>query len=167
MYATDFRNRPLSISEVTELTSLTPRTIRYYHEVGLVPEPDRDGAGNRSYRMEEITRLLWVQRMTAAGLSLDAVRQVAEASNDQQVQTLLNELDQELAAKEEQLREQRTVVAQLRELGSTMGVFTPKVAAAYKAAGLEALSREEQEFMLLLESTHGTSAALGLVRPIM
>ncbi|MGI5290836.1 MerR family transcriptional regulator [Nonomuraea polychroma] len=164
MHAKDFRNKPLSIGEVAELTSLTPRTIRYYHEIGLVPEPDRDSAGNRSYHMEEITRLLWVQRMTAAGLSLEAVREAAEATDDQQVQTLLTELDRILAAKEERLRQQRAVVAQLREFGSTTGLFTPEVAAAYKAAGLEVPSKEEQEFMLLLESALGTGAALDRVR---
>ncbi|MFI6768910.1 MerR family transcriptional regulator [Streptomyces sp. NPDC050355] len=164
MHAKDFRNKPLSIGEVAELTSLTPRTIRYYHEIGLVPEPGRDGAGNRSYRMEEITRLLWVQRMTAAGLSLEAVREAAEATDDQQVQTLLTELDRVLAAKEERLRQQREVVAQLREFGSATGLFTLEVAAAYKAAGLEVPGKEEQEFMLLLEATHGTSAALDMVQ---
>ncbi|MGP3991783.1 helix-turn-helix domain-containing protein [Streptomyces sp. 3N207] len=164
MNANRFRDRPLSIGEVAELTSLTPRTIRYYHEIGLVPEPDRDGAGNRSYRMEEIIRLLWVQRMTAAGLSLEAVREAAEATDDQQIQTLLTELDRILAAKEERLRQQRAVVARLREFGSITGLFTPEVAAAYKAAGLEAPSKEDQEFILLLEATHGTGAALDMVR---
>ncbi|MFJ9468213.1 helix-turn-helix domain-containing protein [Streptomyces caniferus] len=164
MQATDFRNKPLSIGEVAELTSLTPRTIRYYHEIGLVPEPQRNGAGNRSYRMEEITRLLWIQRMTAAGLSLEAIREAAETTDDQHVQTLLTELDRVLAAKEERLRQQRAAVARLREYGTTTGVFTPEVAAAYKAAGLEVPCKEEQELMLLLEATHGTTTVLGTVQ---
>lgn len=164
MNAKRFRNRPLSIGEVAELTSLTPRTIRYYHEIGLVPEPGRDGSGNRAYRMEEITRLLWVQRMAAAGLSLDAVREAAEATDGRQVRTLLTELDRALAEKEERLRQQREAVARLLEFGSATGLFAPEVAAAHQAAGLEDPGREEQEFLLLLEATHGVSAALGVVQ---
>ncbi|WP_327357988.1 helix-turn-helix domain-containing protein [Streptomyces sp. NBC_01304] len=159
-----FHDKPLTIGEVSELTSLTPRTIRYYHEIGLVPEPGRDGAGNRAYRMEEITRLLWVQRMAAAGLSLEAVKEAAEATDDQQVQTLLTELDRILAAKEEQLRQQRAAVARLREFGSAIGLFTPEVAAAHKAGGLDVPSEQEQGFLLLLEATHGVGAALGSVQ---
>ncbi|WP_327358675.1 helix-turn-helix domain-containing protein [Streptomyces sp. NBC_01304] len=159
-----FRDKPLTIGEVSELTSLTPRTIRYYHEIGLVPEPGRDGAGNRAYRFEEITRLLWVQRMAAAGLSLEAVKEAAEATDDQQIQTLLTELDRILAAKEEQLRQQRAAVARLREFGSARGLFTPEVAAAHQAGGLDVPSEEEQGFLLLLEATHGVGAALGSVQ---
>ncbi|WP_405489433.1 MerR family transcriptional regulator [Streptomyces sp. NBC_00096] len=167
MDAKRFRNSPLSIGEVSELTSLTPRTIRHYHQIGLVPEPGRDGAGNRAYRLEEITRLLWVRRMAAAGLSLEAVREAseaAEASDDRRIQTLLAELDRILAAKEEQLRGQREAVARLREFGSATGLFAPEVAAAHKAAGLDAPSREEQGFMLLLEATHGHGILLDSVR---
>ncbi|WP_128382537.1 MerR family transcriptional regulator [Streptomyces cavernae] len=164
MHTTDFLDKPLSIGEVAELTSLTPRAIRYYHEIGLVPEPDRNGTSNRAYRMGEITRLLWVQRMTAAGLSLEAVREAANASDDQQVQTLLTELDRVLAAKEEGLRQQRAVIARLREFGTTTGLFTPEVAAAHKAAGLEVPSKDKQELMLLLEATLGTGFALDIVR---
>ncbi|MEV6954411.1 MerR family transcriptional regulator [Streptomyces sp. NPDC051183] len=159
-----FRDAPLSIGEVAELTSLTPRAIRHYHELGLVPEPERDGAGNRAYRMEQITRLLWVRRMAAVGLSLDAVREAAEATDDQGIQPLLDELERTLAAKEEELRGQRAALARLREFGAATGLLAPEVAAAHRAAGLQAPGRQEQEFLLLLEATHGPGVVLGQVR---
>ncbi len=40
----------LRIGEVAKLTGTTPRTIRYYEEIGLLPEPgDREPGAHRSY----------------------------------------------------------------------------------------------------------------------
>ncbi|UWS70162.1 MerR family transcriptional regulator [Streptomyces noursei] len=152
MSASGFRDRPLSIGEVSELISLTARTIRYYHEIGLVPEPARDDAGNRAYRLEEISRLLWVQRMAAAGLSLKAVREAAEATDDQCVQDLLTELDRNLAAKEDELRQQRAAVAQLRAFGVANGLFVPETATVLHEAGIDARGRQGEELMLLINT---------------
>jgi len=50
----------LRIGELAELAGVTTRTIRHYHRIGLVPEPQRAGNGYRCYRMlladEQVSR---------------------------------------------------------------------------------------------------------------
>lgn len=62
----------MKVSECAELTGVTVRTIRYYHQVGLVPVPDEvDGA--RDYSMSHVARILRVRWLAGAGLSLDTI----------------------------------------------------------------------------------------------
>ena len=52
------RRRPtLRIGEVAELTGTTPRTIRYYEEIGLLPERDRAQGKHRSYTEADVERV--------------------------------------------------------------------------------------------------------------
>ncbi|MEA2470711.1 MAG: MerR family transcriptional regulator, repressor of the yfmOP operon, partial [Thermoleophilaceae bacterium] len=48
----------LRIGEVAELTGTTPRTIRYYEEIGLLPEAsDRVSGKRRLYTQADVERL--------------------------------------------------------------------------------------------------------------
>ena len=73
--------RPLRIGEVAELTGTTPRTIRYYEEIGLLPEAkDRPQGKRRLYTQEEVERLRELIRMRdLLGLSLDDLKRLVDA----------------------------------------------------------------------------------------
>jgi MerR family transcriptional regulator, repressor of the yfmOP operon len=73
--------RPLRIGEVAELTGTTPRTIRYYEEIGLLPEAeDRPQGKQRLYSHEEVERLRELIRMRdLLGLSLEDLKQLVDA----------------------------------------------------------------------------------------
>jgi MerR family transcriptional regulator, repressor of the yfmOP operon len=73
--------RPLRIGEVAELTGTTPRTIRYYEEIGLLPEPeDREHGKRRLYTPDDVERLQELLRMKdLLGLSLDDLKRLVEA----------------------------------------------------------------------------------------
>ena len=73
--------RPLRIGEVAELTGTTPRTIRYYEEIGLLPEAeDRPQGKQRLYSREEVDRLRELIRMRdLLGLSLEDLKQLVDA----------------------------------------------------------------------------------------
>ena len=47
----------LAISEVAARTGLSPRTIRYYEELGLLPGVRRREGGRRVYGPDELERL--------------------------------------------------------------------------------------------------------------
>ena len=49
----------LHISEVAALVGVSPKTIRYYHEVGLLAEPARTEAGYRLYTTYLAFRVWW------------------------------------------------------------------------------------------------------------
>jgi DNA-binding transcriptional MerR regulator len=53
------------IGEVAALVGVSPKTIRYYHEVGLLAEPPRTGAGYRLYTAQDLLRLQRIRRLRA------------------------------------------------------------------------------------------------------
>ena len=73
--------RPLRIGEVAELTGTTPRTIRYYEEIGLLHEAgDREHGKRRHYTAGDVERLQELIRMKdLLGLSLDDLKRLVEA----------------------------------------------------------------------------------------
>jgi MerR family transcriptional regulator, repressor of the yfmOP operon len=75
--------RPLRIGEVAELTGTTARTIRYYEEIGLLPEAaDRAQGKRRLYTSADVERLRELIRLRdLLGLSLDDLKTLAEAES--------------------------------------------------------------------------------------
>ena len=69
------------IGEVAERLGVTPRTIRYYEERGLLqPAPTRAKGAHRLYREVDITRLEELIRLRdLLGLSLEELAELAEA----------------------------------------------------------------------------------------
>jgi DNA-binding transcriptional MerR regulator len=71
----------LRIGDVARLVGTTPRTIRYYEEIGLLAEaPARPSGGHRLYTQSEVDRLREVMRLKELlGLSLEELRTVLAA----------------------------------------------------------------------------------------
>jgi MerR family transcriptional regulator, repressor of the yfmOP operon len=77
------RARRLRIGEVAELTGTTPRTIRYYEEIGLLgSEPEREQGKHRFYTQADVDRVREIIRLRdLLGLSLDQLSQLLEAES--------------------------------------------------------------------------------------
>ena len=73
--------RVMRIGEVAELTGTTPRTIRYYEEIGLLGgEAAREQGKHRCYTYGDVERIREVVRLRdLLGLSLDQLSQLVEA----------------------------------------------------------------------------------------
>lgn len=69
----------LSIGEVARLTGKPASAIRYYEDVGLLPSPVRV-SGKRRYDAGVVRTLAVVETAQRAGLSLDEIRLLLEAS---------------------------------------------------------------------------------------
>jgi MerR family transcriptional regulator, repressor of the yfmOP operon len=71
----------LRIGEVAELTGTTPRTIRYYEEIGLLPgASDREQGKHRCYTSDDVERINEIVRMRdLLGLSLEQLAQLLQA----------------------------------------------------------------------------------------
>lgn len=65
-----------SITEVCEKTGLSPRTLRYYEEIGLLPDVRRSEGGRRVYGPDALERLGFIRRLKALGLSLAEIREL-------------------------------------------------------------------------------------------
>jgi DNA-binding transcriptional MerR regulator len=70
----------LRIGQVAELTGTTPRTIRYYEEIGLLrAAPEREPGAHRVYEQSDVERLQEVLRLKRVlGLSLEELRELSE-----------------------------------------------------------------------------------------
>jgi DNA-binding transcriptional MerR regulator len=75
--------RRFRIGDLAKLTSTTPRTIRYYEEIGLLaPGEEREPGAHRSYGEEDLERLQELLRLRELlGVSLDELRELAAAES--------------------------------------------------------------------------------------
>ena len=73
--------RALRIGQVAERTGTTPRTIRYYEEIGLLPRaPGREPGSHRLYEENDVERLQELLSLKdLLGVSLDELRERAAA----------------------------------------------------------------------------------------
>jgi MerR family transcriptional regulator, repressor of the yfmOP operon len=71
----------LRIGDVARLAGTTPRTIRYYEEIGLLSgAPERPAGGHRLYTQEEVERLREVMRLKELlGVTLDELKDLLTA----------------------------------------------------------------------------------------
>ena len=75
--------RRLRIGEVAERTETTPRTIRYYEELGLLPRSGpREPGAHRLYDDADVERLRELLELKAVlGISLEELRELAAAED--------------------------------------------------------------------------------------
>jgi DNA-binding transcriptional MerR regulator len=73
--------RELRIGEVAKLAGTTPRTIRYYEEIGLLPgSRERPARTHRTYAQADVDRLTELLRLKdLLGLSLEELKELVEA----------------------------------------------------------------------------------------
>jgi DNA-binding transcriptional MerR regulator len=83
MYPSLTPPRQVKIGDAAAFAGITPRAIRHYHEIGLLPEPERGGDGRRRYGYDDMTRLLWIRKMADAGISLDDMRAAFGEARDE------------------------------------------------------------------------------------
>jgi DNA-binding transcriptional MerR regulator len=67
-----------SIGELARLMGLTVKTIRYYSDIGLVPEARRTESGYRRYDEGGLARLELVRTLRDLGIDLAAIRRIAD-----------------------------------------------------------------------------------------
>lgn len=64
------------IGEVATAAGMTPKTLRFYEEQGLLPPAPRDPNGYRQYGDDSVARLEFIARGRAAGLSVSQIRSI-------------------------------------------------------------------------------------------
>jgi MerR family transcriptional regulator, repressor of the yfmOP operon len=74
--------RALRIGQVAERTGTTPRTIRYYEEIGLLPAQGREPGSHRLYDEGDVERLQELLSLKdLLGISLDDLRELVAAES--------------------------------------------------------------------------------------
>ena len=71
----------LSIGELGRQTHCKVQTIRWYEEVGLLPQPARTAGGHRVYEEQHLARLDFIRHARELGFPLDSVRALLALSD--------------------------------------------------------------------------------------
>ena len=72
-----------SIEQVSALTGLTKRTLRYYEEVGLLPPTGRTEGNYRRYSEDDVRRLEHIKKLRdLLGFALADIREILSAEDE-------------------------------------------------------------------------------------
>jgi DNA-binding transcriptional MerR regulator len=69
----------LTIGQLAAYAGVTVRAVRHYHQVGLLPEPERDASGYRRYGATAVVSLIKIRTLANAGVPLSRIGQMLEA----------------------------------------------------------------------------------------
>jgi DNA-binding transcriptional MerR regulator len=117
----------LTIGQLAAYAGVTVRAVRHYHQVGLLPEPQRDASGYRSYGATDAVALIKVRTLAEAGVPLSQVGELLEA-DEATFARAVREIDGNLRREIARLRTNRQQIAQL---SSGDGLLVPAEVAAY------------------------------------
>lgn len=76
------RSGGLSIGDLAGRTGCKVQTIRYYEQIGVMPQPGRTSGNQRFYGEAHADRLAFIRHSRELGFSLDAVRELLALSDD-------------------------------------------------------------------------------------
>ncbi|MBA0052243.1 MerR family transcriptional regulator [Streptomyces sp. AJS327] len=116
----------MRIGELAALAGVTTRTVRHYHRIGLLPEPERRSNGYRVYGLRGAIELVRIRRLTELGLGLDEIRDVLADDQGRDTHEVLAELDEDLARQERSVRERRERLAELLRNADASGGLPPE-----------------------------------------
>ena len=88
-----------TVSEVSELTSVTVRTIRYYDNIGILSPSSHGPAGSRLYNNMDIMRLQEILTLKLIGFSLKEINEIVEGNNREDFYKTLNDQEEALRKK--------------------------------------------------------------------
>ncbi|MBF4569106.1 MerR family transcriptional regulator [Plantibacter sp. VKM Ac-2880] len=156
--------RQVTIGGAAAFVGTTPRAIRHYHQIGLLPEPARGSDDRRRYGYEEMVQLLWIRRMADAGIALDDIRDAFAAASDTadgdgDVAQTLDRLEASLVAKQAELELQRTAVQRMRAQGSRLGLLSDLVSDRLADLPEGALRQDDLDTLLVTERIFGELSA--------
>lgn len=106
-------------NEIAKIAGVTVRTLRHYHQIGLLAEPSRQANGYRIYDVFHLIRLLRIGQLTELGMRLSDISAALKSEHNIQL-TMLDELDFSLKKQIERLQNQRLTIKALREGGGRL-----------------------------------------------
>lgn len=104
-------------NELARLAGVTVRTLRHYHQIGLLPEPQRSSNGYRTYGAADLATVLRIVSFTDLGIPLSEIARVLD--DDEASAKLLDGIDQQAGEEIERLSARRRTIAELRTNGAS------------------------------------------------
>lgn len=116
----------MKIQELSQQTGVSAKTIRYYEEIGLIPQPARGENNYRRYEERDAERLRLVAGARRLDLSLDEIREILDLRDRREApcRVLLERLENKADEIAERIRSLQQMERELREL-HTLGLTFP------------------------------------------
>ena len=145
----------ITIGQLARYAGVSTKTVRVYHDKGLLSEPARDASGYRRYTAQDAIDLIKIRTLAKAGVPLARIRAI-NAASDEAFQRALGEIDTELSAR---IRSLRHTQRRLRELASGHTQLLPADVDRHleQLGGLgfsERWVRMERDLWILVFATH-------------
>jgi DNA-binding transcriptional MerR regulator len=102
----------VTISQLAAYAGVTVRAVRHYHKIGLLPEPERDRSGYRTYGAAAVVRLIRIRTLADAGVPLARVQELLDAGPEEFADGI-GDIDKELRAEIRRLQGTRKRLARL------------------------------------------------------
>ncbi len=96
------------IGEIAKKLKISPRTIRYYEEIGLLKEAKRKYGNYRVYDDEDLMRLKFIRKLKLLGLKLSQIQELEKLyrehpSNKKLIPRLIEMFDEKIKEIDEKI----------------------------------------------------------------
>jgi DNA-binding transcriptional MerR regulator len=102
----------LTIGQLAAYAGVTTRAVRHYHQIGLLPEPERDASGYRRYGAIAVVSLIKIRTLANAGVPLSSIAELLNADPAAFAEAV-QQIDGRLRDEVERLETSRKQIAQL------------------------------------------------------
>ena len=102
----------LTIGQLAAYAGVTVRTVRHYHQIGLLPEPERDASGYRRYGALAVVSLIKIRTLANAGVPLSQIGRLLQADASTFAEAV-QKIDDHLRDEIDRLEASRKQIAQL------------------------------------------------------
>jgi DNA-binding transcriptional MerR regulator len=109
----DHSVRTMTIGQLAGYAGVTTKTVRHYHQRGLLPEPPRDPSGYRRYGAEHAIHLVKVRTLAEAGVPLARIGELLAADPAEFADAVAG-IDRDLRRRAEAIARSRERVARLQ-----------------------------------------------------
>ena len=120
----------LKIKEVADASGFTSATLRYYEQIGLLPEASRTPAGYRMYDERTLDRLAFIARAKQLGCNLEEITGLTTAWDGGQCGPIQDQLRQlvagKIAAAQNQIADLMTFTSELQQAATALERHRPE-----------------------------------------
>lgn len=119
----------LKIKDVADASGFSANTLRYYEQIGLLPESARTAAGYRIYDQRTLDRLAFISRAKHLGCTLEEITGLTTAWDGGQCGPIQDQLRQlvadKITAAQQQLAELMTFTSELQHASTALERHRP------------------------------------------
>jgi len=108
----------MKISQLARQSGVPSKTIRYYEEIGLVPNASRNSNGYREYDQSDIDRLAFIRRCRELQIPIEQIKMLVQVRMDEKAPC--KEVDMLIARQLENVRHTIAELALLEEALNTL-----------------------------------------------